>query len=374
MTTRIGIGISPDSVCAVVTRGQDVEWSGVDNIDTDGLEATVGRLLNRLPKGSWPRPRVHAAVTGEYAHIKTIHALPLTRDARALGRIVAASPSRFFVLSPGSATVTGVRVLDDGVARAAVVSNDVIAVIHGVCAARGLNVARMMPGEIALSSLADDKRLDPCALGLGATLLDGREPIVIRGRRWATAGRSVGAARIALAASVAFAAVASAMTIPTFVAKRQASQARNEIASMAPARARTLTVERSLTDAAQLMTTVSEFERERTSVTWLLHQLAIALPANTAIVSLKVDSVAVTLSVLAARATDAVRAVEDMPGASKVEVIGAITYDGAEFDPNTGVNSNTAETGMERVVVRFRLAPDPEDLRISLVSNPGGRK
>jgi hypothetical protein len=232
----------------------------------------------------------------------------------------------------------------------------------------------MMPGEIALSSLADDKRLDPCALGLGATLLDGREPIVIRGRRWATAGRSVGAARIALAASVAFAAVASAMTIPTFVAKRQASQARNEIASMAPARARTLTVERSLTDAAQLMTTVSEFERERTSVTWLLHQLAIALPANTAIVSLKVDSVAVTLSVLAARATDAVRAVEDMPGASKVEVIGAITYDGAELDPNTGVNSNTAETGMERVVVRFRLAPDPEDLRISLVSNPGGRK
>jgi hypothetical protein len=313
-------------------------------------------------------------VTGEYAHIKTIHALPLTRDARALARIVAASPSRFFVLSPGSATVTGVRVLDDGVARAAVVSNDVIAVIHGVCAARGLNVARVMPGEIALSSLADEKRLDPCALGLGATLLDGREPIVIRGRRWPTAGRSVGAARIALAASVAFAAVASAMTIPTFVAKRHASQARNEIASMAPARAWTLTVERSLAEAAQMLTAVSEFERGRTSTTWLLHQLANALPANAAIVSLKADSTAVTLGVLANHAADVVRAIQDLPGASKMEVIGAITYDAAGLDATTGVNSNTTATGLERVVIRFRLAPDPDDLRISLVSHPGDRK
>jgi uncharacterized protein (DUF1810 family) len=237
-----------------------------------------------------------------------------------------------------------------------------------------LNVVRVMPGEIALSSLADEKRLDPCALGLGAILLDGREPIVIRSRRWATAERSVGAARIALAASVAFAAVASAMTIPTFVSKRHASTARNEIASMAPARARTLAVERSLTDAAQMMTALSEFERGRTSTIWLLHQLANALPANAAIVSLKADSAAVTLSVLAARATDVVRVVQDMPGASKVEVIGAITYDGLGSDATAGVNSNTTATALERVVIRFRLAPDPEDLRISLVSHPGERK
>lgn len=374
MTTRIGIGISPDSVCAVMTRGRDVEWSGVDSTDADGLEVTVGRLLSRVPKGSWPRPRVHAAVTGDYAYVKTIHALPLTRDARALGRIVAASPSRFFVLSPGSATVTGVRVLDDGVARAAVVSNDVLAVIHGVCATKGLNVARVIPGDIALSSLADEKRLDPCALGLGAIFLDSREPIVIRGRKWAMPERSVGAARIALAASVAFAAVASAMTIPTFAAKRHALQARNEIASMAPARARTLAAERSLTDAAQMMTAVSEFERGRTSTTWLLHQLATALPANAAIVSVKADSTAITLSVLAARATDAVRSVQDMPGASKVEVIGAITYDGVAPEATTGANTNATATGLERVTIRFRLAPDPADLRISLVSQSEGKK
>jgi hypothetical protein len=355
-------------------RGQDVEWSGIDTIDTTGLEATVERLLSRLPIGSWPKPRVHAAVSGDYAHVKTIHALPLTKDARALGRIVAATPSRFFVLLPGSVTVTGVRVLEDGVARAAVVSNDAIAAIHDACAANGLRVARVMPGEIALSSLGDQDRTDPCALGLGAILLDGREPIVIRGGRRAMAERTVGIARIALAASVALAAVMGSMTIPTLIARRHASTARREIALMASARARTLVVEHNLTESAQMLMTVSEFERGRSSATWLLHQLANALPAKAAIVSLKADSAAVTLSVLATSATDVLRRIQDMPGASRVQMIGAITYDGLAPPTNTSATLNSAGSGLERATIRFRLAPDPSDLRISLVKKPEEKK
>jgi hypothetical protein len=374
MTTRIGLGVSPDSVCAVVARGQDVEWSGVDITDAGGLDTALARLLSKLPIGSWPKPLVHAGVGGDYTYVKTIHALPLVRDARALGRIIAASPSRFFLLSPGTATVTGVRVLDDGVVRAAVVSNDVIAVIQDACAAKGLKLARVVPSEIALSSLAEEGRLDPCALGIGATFVNRHEPIVIRPRRWEASRGAIGAGRIALAAGVAVTAIAGAMTLPTFAARRHASIAQREIASLAPARARTLTAERSLTETAWMLAAVSEFERGRTSVTWLLHQLVNALPGNAAIVSLRADSAAVTISALASRATDVVRGIQDMPGASKVEVIGAITYEGAASDGNAGVNPNTIATDLERVTIRFRLAPDPEDLRIPLVSNAGEKK
>jgi hypothetical protein len=374
MTTRIGIGVAADSVSAVVARGAEVEWSGIDITDGDGLDAALARLLIKLPRDPWPRAQVHVGVSGDYAHIKTIHALPPVRDARALGRIVAASPSRFFVLSPGTATVTGVRVLDEGVVRAAVIDSDVIAVIQDACGAKGLKVARVVPAEIALSSLPEEERLDPCALGLGAIFVNRREPIVVRPRRWEGKGRTIGAVRIALAAGVATIAIAAAMTLPTLATKRRAATAQHEIASLAPTRARTLAAERSLTEAARMLTAVSEFERRRTSITWVLHQLVNALPAKAAIVSLKVDTAAVTLSVLASRAADVVRGIQDMPGASKVEVIGAITYETAAANIVAGVNPSTSATALERVTIRFRLAPDPNDLRIPLVAESGEKK
>ncbi|HVS59773.1 MAG TPA: hypothetical protein VHE82_03655 [Gemmatimonadaceae bacterium] len=371
MTTRIGIGISADSVCAIMARGQHVEWSGIDIIDDLGLDAALTRVLGNLPKVSWPKPRVHAGVTTEHAYIKTIHALPQTRDARTLNRIVAASPGRFFVLPSGASTVTGVRMLEDGAARAAIVSNDVIALIQNACSARGLKLARVVPGEIALSSLAEDELLDPCALGLGAIRLDRREPIVIRPLRATQAERTVAGPRMALAASIAVTAVMVAMTLPTLVAKGHASRAQHEIASLSPARARALTAERRLTEVALMLKGASEFERGRISVTWLLGQLVNGLPANAAIVSLKVDSAAVTLSALSTRATDVVRGIQDMPGASNVEMIGPITYESAPASLNAGVSSGVTGPGLERVTVRFRLAPDPADIRTPLVSEQG---
>jgi Tfp pilus assembly protein FimT len=374
MTMRIGIGISPDSVCAVMARDRHVEWSGIDNIDEDGLDAALTRVIGKLPVIPWPKPRVHAGVSASHAYIKTIHSLPLTRDARTLDRIVAASPSRFFVLQSGTATVTGVRMLEDGAARAAIVNNDVVAVLQAVCSGKGLTVARVVPGEIALSCLTDDELEDPCALGLGAIRLDRREPIVIRPRRVAMPERTVGVPRIALAAAVAVIAVMSALALPTFVQRVHASTAQQEIATLGPARARALTGERRLTEAARMLAAASEFERGRTSVTWLLRQLVNALPANAAIVSLRMDSAAVTLSALANHATDVVRGIQDMPGASNVEITGPITFENAAAGSNAAVGQGVTGAGLERVTVRFRLAPDPADLRTPLVSEREGKK
>jgi hypothetical protein len=313
-------------------------------------------------------------VSAGHAYIKTIHSLPSTSDARTLGRIIAASPSRFFVLQPGTATVTGVRILEDGAARAAIVNNDVVAALQAACSKRGLSLARVVPGEIALSSLTDDELLDPCALGLGAIRLDRREPIVIRPRRGSMPERAVGVPRLALAAAVAFTAVILALALPTLVQRLHASTARQEIATLGPARARALSGERRLSEAAQMLAATSEFERGRTSVTWLLRQLVNALPANAAIVSLRMDSAAVTLSALANHATEVVRGIQDMPGASSVEMIGPITYENAATGPKVDASQGVTGAALERVTIRFRLAGDPGDLRTPLVSEPEGKK
>jgi hypothetical protein len=188
------------------------------------------------------------------------------------------------------------------------------------------------------------------------------------------AERTVGVPRIALAAAATVVAVLSALALPTFVQSMHASTAQREIATLGPARARALTGERRLTDAARVLVAASEFERGRTSVTWLLRQLVNALPANAAIVSLRMDSAAVTLSALANHATDVVRGIQDMPGASNVEIVGPITFENAAADPNAGGTQGVNGAGLERVTIRFRLAPDPAGLRTALVSEPEGRK
>lgn len=372
---RIGIGVGADSVCAAVTRGGEVEWSDVDTTDNGGVEAALTRLLTRLPSESWPKSRVHAAVASDYSYVKTIRALPSTRDERALGQIVAASPSRFFILTPGAFTVTGVRVLESGVVRAAVVDNEVIDAIKSACTATGWRLARITPAEVALSGLLPEERADPCALGLGAIQVDKRETVVIQSRRLELPNRSIGGLRIALAAAVAFCAVVGALTLPTLTMNRRTKIARAEIATLSARRSRAVTGERQLTETAQMLSAVSAFERERVSTTFLLEQLANALPATAAIVSLNADSAAVTLRVLGSHADEVVRAIHEMPGASRVEVIGAITYDGTTA--NAGVNTDprtTAVDGMERVTVRFRLLPEPATVRTSFVSDAGAKK
>lgn len=377
MTTRIGVGIAADSVCVVMTRDRSVEWSTVDIIDGDGLDATLTRAFDKLPKLSWPRPRVHAGVGTEHAYVKTIHALPMTRDARALGRIVAAAPSRFFLLSAGGATVTGVRVVENGVVRAAIVGNHAIGLLQKACAGNGLLLARVVPGDIALSALGDEECLDSCALALGATLVDRREPIVARlGRRHAPE-RSIGAARLALAAGTAVMALIAAMIFPTLARSRQASIAQHRIASLAPVRARALTAEHGLFKVSRMLTAVSDFEQGRTSVTWILGQVVNALPRDAAIVSVRIERAAVTLTAIANRATDVVSGIQDMPHASQVEMAGPITYEGG-----AAVIDGSEESALpampaarrERVSIRFRLAAEPDDLRTPLTGESGAKQ
>jgi hypothetical protein len=102
--------------------------------------------------------------------------------------------------------------------------------------------------------------------------------------------------------------------------------------------------------------------------------LVIALPANAAIVSLRMDSAAVTLSALANHATEVVRGIQDMPGASNVEIIGPITFENAPAGIDATGSQSVSGAGLERVTLRFRLAPDPAGLRTALVSEPEGKK
>jgi hypothetical protein len=249
------------------------------------------------------------------------------------------------------------------VARAGIVQNDAIAAIHTACAHRGLTLARVIPGEIALSSLTDQELEDPCALGIGAAVLDRHEPIVIRpAQKFAEHGGSP--ARLRLAAAVAVVSLLGSLTVPVLAARGNAAAARRELASLATSRARALTDQRDLADGASMLSAVSTFERKRISTTWMFRKIVDALPANTELASLKFDSASVTMTAVATDATDVVREMQKMAGASNVEIIGAIAYE-ASAGSTTGGNDSVATP--ERVTIRFKVPPDPKTLRAPFV-------
>jgi Tfp pilus assembly protein PilN len=372
--TCIGIGVSPNSVCCVFTRGRAVEWAGIDTVEEGAIDTALGRLLTRLPKTYWPKPAVHVGLAREFSYVKTVHSLPPTRNAKALSRIIALTPSRFFVLSKDTSTVTGVRVLDRGVVRAGVINANVIAIIRDACAAVGLIVVRVIPGDIALSALSDEQQGDPCALALAAASLDRREPVVLRSGSREMTAIPTRRLRTAVASGAAAISVLGMVSVPTILDERHANASQREAAMLSATHARAWAAQQNLNDASRMLVAVSKFENSRSSKVWLLKQLAGALPKNSTILSLKADTTAVTINVLGNNAAEIVRSIQDMPGASSVEMIGPISYEGASIGADRKESDGAQPKASERVTLRFVLAADPGRLRTPLVSENEGKR
>lgn len=76
------------------------------------------------------------------------------------------------------------------------------------------------------------------------------------------------------------------------------------------------------------------------------------------ITALTVDTTATTAVVLAPHAADVVRAIEEMLGATHVEMIGPVTREFVTTASPPSPVGSMPPIEMERVTVRFRLAPE----------------
>ena len=255
----------------------------------------------------------------------------------------------------------------------AILLNDILQ----ACAAMGLQIAVFVPASIAMTYARQTEQLrqKPMLLDIayGATRVPRREPLAIRARIHMATPTTHHRRPLVIAAVVASTSVLLATLTPAVLAFRASRLARRTIATLAPARAAALTVDRDVAMMAAEIRAVRAFEQQRHSKTLLLAQLTQALPSGTVITTLTADTSGVTVVALAPKAADVVRGIEEMLGASHVALVGPVTREVAMAGvPATvgGIPGSTTGAAtpseVERVTIRFQLAADGSSIRYPL--------
>lgn len=363
---RIGLYVGAEWIGVTVVRGSEVEWSLLESVGPNtALDAAITPMLEKSLTSlrvRWPRPRVWIAIDTPQSRMKTVRGLPTVADTRVMTQLLAATPDRFFVGSPGGVVVAKARIVAPGVVESAAFDIAMLEAIQRGCLNAGLEVVLYGPATVAIPGEPDDAKEDdvPTALiaARGVTQLLPGDPLTVQ-RRWIDTGTPLRRrSRLAAAGVAASLTLGVALATPAILALRASRTARHVIATLAPARAKALSAERDVASMTAALTTVRLFETGRTSKTLLLAQLTQTLPSTAVITSLTVDTAATTAVVLAPHAADVVHAIEEMLGATHVEMIGPVTREFVTATSPPSPGGNLPPTEMERVTVRFRLAPE----------------
>jgi hypothetical protein len=182
-----------------------------------------------------------------------------------------------------------------------------------------------------------------------------------------------------------------ALTTPGLAALRARDQAAAEIRATARPRARAAAAERDLAEATAALNELVAFDQRGRSVASFLYFLAKAMPEESAIVSVRLDSAGGQLVALTPSAAAVVAALGRVPDVTFPEIAGPVTRDasfGSASLPNVAyspslpvatsampvtpaVSSQGSPNGaaLARVTVRFRFGKSTDRHRSS-VSHP----
>jgi hypothetical protein len=150
--------------------------------------------------------------------------------------------------------------------------------------------------------------------------------------------------RSAVALAAACVGIAFAIVAPGLGARVRANRAERELAALAGEHVAAIDVRRRVEQVTLALDDVARFAEERRSPLALLSALTAALPAESAIVTFRVDSAAGTVVALAPRAALIVTQLERVEGIVAPEIIGPVSRE------------MVAGHERERVTVRLRLA------------------
>lgn len=354
MSVRLGVAVSIDSIAVVIARGHELAWCAVTPIGEAGVEQSLEDVLRKVPGARWPRPRLTVVFDYPQCHSKLVRGLPSVTDARSLGRVIAASPQRFFLDVSGGLVTTGVRVEGAGIVTVAAFPREAVASVVEASRRAGYRVARFIPADVALTALTPTEREHSCAAALAAALMPASVPLMYGPVR-KPGVRMRQLRRLSIAAG-ALAVIIGVAVVPALRAEHVSADARRHVAVMARAKATALTTRSELDDAVRMINAVAAFESRRSSRTMLLAQLAGALPTGAAVLTLQADSAGVTVTALAPHAANLVRDIEEIPGVERVAIVGPVTRETA----------GTIE--LERITLRFRLVNDPRAARVALAT------
>jgi Tfp pilus assembly protein PilN len=174
----------------------------------------------------------------------------------------------------------------------------------------------------------------------GAAIASSRDPLAIRPAR-SPADAPVRTRRLVAAGIACSVALVIAIVGPTLMARHTAAQATAALSLLARQRRTAEAAESDLAHVSIALDEVAAFDRDRQPVTLLLDDLAHALPAGSALVTLRVDSAGGTLVALAPRAAALLERLEHLSSVSTPTFVGPVTREAA------------ANAEVERVAIRF---------------------
>ncbi|HEU4882496.1 MAG TPA: hypothetical protein VFT45_09635 [Longimicrobium sp.] len=390
MTVTLGIAVGADRIRAVTLRaGRIVAATEAEVGAGDSLSAAVAELVAAVPLPRFPRPRVVVALGPSLAQTRRIAGLPPLEDAGLLAQVVREGAGKFFLRNGVPLVVTGVRVVEPGTVWAAALDERAVRAVEAGCRTAGVRVDRFVPAVAVLGrGLGGEHLLWPDGGAVAEVRLRGGElesvrrlaaaqapavsplapvPALARlgedGWRFADAygaaslpeyermvHRASGAAagevpgwRIGLAAGALAAALAFAAVAPALRAMDAEDRAAGRIAAVQDRRRAAADTERELARVTDALAEAAAFDVGRYSPTLLLADLTAALPTGSAIVAFRVDTAGGSVVALAPRAAAVVRPLEKVPGIVAPEIVGPVTREAL------------AGRELERVTVRFGI-------------------
>lgn len=368
---RIGVGIGEDAVRGVGLRAGAIVWAAAIPLqDAASLQAAIGSLLREAPRGRWRAPPVEVAIGPALAQLRRLPGLPAIVDPKIVAGLIRTNPGAFFLAglgpqSPASPVCGAEGSWWSAVADATTLDAIEVGVRAAGCRLRCVRpTMALLPGCLGLEEawwqddgeivtrvrvrgdrLAAIDRL-PEAPPMDQPLTPALEPLGEDGARFldayaalsesdvaapvwlpvsGTAAGTVPRWRAALAA-LALLTSASVLTLrpglTTWMAARTAQVA---LDSLGPLAAPAQTAEREL---VRFHEALAEFELLGVSggiaPIPVLAGLTVTLPERSAITSLRLDSVALQLVILAPRIATIVDRLDTVPYLTDPRIVGPI--------------------------------------------------
>ena len=407
--TRIGLSLTDGVMRAIAVRSERVLWTLAAALDADTpLDAEVAAFLRATPAASsWLTPHVVLAVAPSRAQLKCLPNLPEVPD-RVLAGIVREGAGRFFRKNGVPLDTSNVRRSVNG-AWTAAFERPLISSVASGCRIAGFALVAAVPsvavvrhavrmpvvrwsaeGTTFVLELDDSGALRSIHAVTGVEPSTAQAPAKVLAAALAPLAETAweyaeayGAAvsrdfvvdtalelrarrsdapmvrrRLTIAIATCSLIWALAGVIPTMILLRQAAAARRDLVRLAPQRAAAATAVAELERANTQLMTLRAFDATRGRMTALLRGAAASIPAGSAIVALRVDSVAGTLVAVSPHAGAFVEALEHVPDIASPEIVGPITRELAATSPPfsaPGAPSAGQAQELERVTVRFRL-------------------
>lgn len=374
MKIVIGLALDSTSVRAVAVRGETIVAAVESEIGHDESSGhAIASLLAQLPISRWSVPTVYAVVGPASAQVKNLMGIPSVSDSRLQDRMIGESAGRLF-LRNGIPLVTASSTEIGGALWGAAIDEPAVRAIESACRQFRFRMGAIAPAVATLVAALDDERIVWRDGDVAAEIIRGAfgiesvrrlpadtveiqqeyRPVAqlaslsgdawrfadaygaaLAGhRKWLAIGDEAAVHRRSqrrLTAAAAFATVmlGAALIAPGLAATFAHRRLERSLVPLAPLVAESARQEGVLADVSGALNQVTRFGNSRPDVTGLLAALATNLPPRTAITSLKVDSRALTITVIGASVADAVTALAKVPTMRNASIVGAITRETA---------------------------------------------